>query len=1068
MPWPSINPFHRDDSKAEVSRTELIHSIICDIGSQLHTHRLESNAELIKGLTDAIINGGLADDRKYVMEKLIQALASLPERSRFSEIATGVFLKELWGNLQHPPISYMGDIFKYRTADGSNNNVMFPHIGKSGSFYARSVTPKHVSPAALPDPGTIFDALLARQGTPKQHPNKISSLLFALATIIIHDVFRTNDRDQNIVDSSSYLDLSPLYGSNQATQDTVRTFRDGKLKSDTFTEIRLLNQPPEAAVLLICFNRFHNYIADQLAAINEVDKFSIPSGISEASGETYAKALAKRDNDLFQTARLVTCGLYINVILNDYVRTILNLQRTDSSWTIDPRKGYEEILGSHGVQQATGNQVSVEFNLIYRWHSPLSARNERWMNDFLNKALHGAKPEELTPPEFQAGMQAWAARLPPVGERTFGGLSRKADGHFEDGDLVRILTEATEDVAGCFGARNVPIALKAIEILGIEQGRRWGMASLNELRRHFGMLPHKTFSEINSDPDVTAALEALYGDVENVELYPGVIVEEAKIPMTPGSGLCAGFTTTRAILSDAVALVRGDRFYTVDYSPDTLTAFGFKEASSDTSIAGGGVLYKLLMRAFPGWYHGTSIYAFYPFTAPKENKEIQQSLSYENYFDYSPPRLIAPIRIVTWNGVHSSLLNPKVYKVPWGVHMRHLSNYEFMLGGDNPRNTEQRHFVGRAIFSPEINIYGPEKTIEEFCHFYETVTGGLIRKHSHKLRNIYELDAVRDIANLSHTHFAACLFHIPLKSDHPDAIINDRQLYQMFSKIFSYIFLDYDAARSFKLRAEAVKASKELKEIVRKVCVAVKNQRFSFFGGQRSETKEEKLLPNHGTKLLQRLLATGKSLDEVTTIVLATGAGAVCPAAEGFSQVLDLFFSEPYSMHWPEIQKLAKEDSPKAFETLTKYVLEGLRLTTPAAGILRIVDDDNKMIVDGDLVHHVKRGEIILLDLAAASLDPEKYPNPVEIKLNRPETDYIHFGHGMHACLGRHIVVPTIVTQLRVFARLRNLRRAPGMQGQLREGRGGGVRAFLSENGDDWVPFPATMKMHFDDFDSLS
>jgi hypothetical protein len=68
--------------------------------------------------------------------------------------------------------------------------------------------------------------------------------------------------------------------------------------------------------------------------------------------------------------------------------------------------------------------------------------------------------------------------------------------------------------------------------------------------------------------------------------------------MVPGSGLCAGFTTTRAILSDALALVRGDRFYTVDYTPYSLTSFGFREASNDSTIAGGGVMYKLLTRAF--------------------------------------------------------------------------------------------------------------------------------------------------------------------------------------------------------------------------------------------------------------------------------------------------------------------------------------------------------------------------------------------------------------------------------------------------------------------------------------
>jgi len=44
--------------------------------------------------------------------------------------------------------------------------------------------------------------------------------------------------------------------------------------------------------------------------------------------------------------------------------------------------------------------------------------------------------------------------------------------------------------------------------------------------------------------------------------------------MVPGSGLCPGFTTSFTILSDAVALVRGDRFYTIDYNAKSLTSFG--------------------------------------------------------------------------------------------------------------------------------------------------------------------------------------------------------------------------------------------------------------------------------------------------------------------------------------------------------------------------------------------------------------------------------------------------------------------------------------------------------------
>jgi hypothetical protein len=69
-------------------------------------------------------------------------------------------------------------------------------------------------------------------------------------------------------------------------------------------------------------------------------------------------------------------------------------------------------------------------------------------------------------------------------------------------------------------------------------------------------------------------VEALYEHPDDIELYPGLVCEDAKRPLEPGSGLCPGFTTSFAVLSDAVALVRGDRFYTIDYNVATLTRFG--------------------------------------------------------------------------------------------------------------------------------------------------------------------------------------------------------------------------------------------------------------------------------------------------------------------------------------------------------------------------------------------------------------------------------------------------------------------------------------------------------------
>ena len=103
------------------------------------------------------------------------------------------------------------------------------------------------------------------------------------------------------------------------------------------------------------------------------------------------------------------------------------------------------------------------------------------------------------------------------------------------------------------------------------QSRKWGLCTLNEFRKFFGLAPHETFESINSDPEVADSLRHLYQRPEFVEFYPGIVAEEAKLPMVPGVGIAPTFTISRAILSDAVCLVRGDRFYTVDYHAKNLT-----------------------------------------------------------------------------------------------------------------------------------------------------------------------------------------------------------------------------------------------------------------------------------------------------------------------------------------------------------------------------------------------------------------------------------------------------------------------------------------------------------------
>jgi hypothetical protein len=142
------------------------------------------------------------------------------------------------------------------------------------------------------------------EDTFKENPAGISSMLFYHASIIIHDVFRTSRTDMNKSDTSSYLDLAPLYGSSLRDQLKVRTMQGGKLKPDTFHEKRLLGQPAGVNVMLVLYSRFHNYVVDVLLKINENGRFTL-SCPADASPEDKAKALAKQDHDLFNTGRLI-------------------------------------------------------------------------------------------------------------------------------------------------------------------------------------------------------------------------------------------------------------------------------------------------------------------------------------------------------------------------------------------------------------------------------------------------------------------------------------------------------------------------------------------------------------------------------------------------------------------------------------------------------------------------------------------------------------------------------------------------------------------------------------------
>lgn len=1018
-------------------------------------------------------------DKEYLMEHLIQTASALPDGSPLQKTVTDGFLTQLYNDLQHPPISYLGRDYQYRTADGSFNSLVNPSVGKAGTPYARTTAPKAMQPGALPDAGVIFDSIMARKDKNREdHPNQISSVLFYLASIIIHDLFRTKHGDPQISETSSYLDLAPLYGSNIEEQMKMRTGLDGKILTDCFSETRLLSFPPGVGTLLIMFNRFHQNVAEQLANINEKGQFTRPDGeppkidlkakewwklpaLTQTSTAEERKAAAwrKYDEDLFQVSRLVTSGLYINIILVDYVRTILNLNKTDSNWALNPRS---EIKG---VPLAAGNQVSAEFNLVYRWHSAISAKDEKWTEDLIRSQFKDEIPDgdfaKLTFPIFMKGAmkmeQVYRSQLP--NEREFAGLTRQADGTFQDDDLVKIIAESVEDCANSYGANRVPVCMKVIEQLGIEQSRAWSLSSLNEFRKHFNLAPHQKFTDINSDPEVAAQLSRLYDHPDQVELYPGLVAEEPKKPQVPGAGLTPSYTVSRAVLSDAVALVRGDRFFTIDFHPKKLTNWGYSAISYDTSVDNGCVAYKLFLNAFPQYFRANSIYAHYPMTIPSEMESVMTTLKRHDQYIYTKPERM-PETHVAFSGAAVKTLasDTESFRVTWGGSM------EYLISPDQ-KNFMSTNIKAASIHSQVLKtITADPKWDPTIRKYFEDKTANLIATKAYKLANLTQVDMIRDVGNLVPVHYVSELFSLPLKTSAAVAeVFTEHEMYLALISIYTSFLKDAESIDSFQIRQISYNAIQTLGKLVQaniddvQAPSLLRSIMTAAFADADSPTKE------YGDSFIQCLLKSGLDAKHVVWgHVLSTASGVTATIGSLFATCLDHFLAGDKDI-LAAVQKLAANDDDESFGQLQKYVLEAARMSCQI-GVYRSVNTATALPNAGPAgsTLNLKAGDRVLLNLRSACRDPEFFPHPEVFDPTRPFEAYMHLGLGPHENLGFGTTKTALTSMLKVVLGLNGMKGATGPQGVLHKVERklpGGVEGekysgFLTENWDAVWPVP--------------
>ena len=188
------------------------------------------------------------------------------------------------------------------------------------------------------------------------------------------------------------------------------------------------------------------------------------------------------DERIFQTARSIVMLIIMKIVVEEYINHITPYH---FDFKVDPGAFAKE-------KWYRQNWMSVEFNLVYRWHSAL--------------------PDELKYKGEKKRMMETLFNNDMVIKRGLGAL-------FE---------EASYQPATRIGMFNTADFLVPVELLSIALGRQAQLKSYNDYRESCGFPRVTDFDQITSDEEIQRKLKELYGHVDNIEFYVGIYAEEVR------------------------------------------------------------------------------------------------------------------------------------------------------------------------------------------------------------------------------------------------------------------------------------------------------------------------------------------------------------------------------------------------------------------------------------------------------------------------------------------------------------------------------------------------------------
>ncbi len=473
-----------------------------------------------------------------------------------------------------------------RTLDGYNNNLVNKSWGSAGvnqlnpgAFgYADGIS--EPAGADRPNPRFISNSLFM-QNTLANDPRSLSSYCWAWGQFIDHDITLVEDHPSEgltipipagdvffdpagtglvgipmkrsdydpttgtsvsnprmFVNSiSAYIDASAVYGSDEERAAWLRTFSDGKLRVsagnllpwNTVTgeedgaidptapgmampmpfvqkwfvagDVRA-NENPFLTAMHTLFVREHNRLCDVLKVSNP--------------GWT--------DEELYQHARKLVGGQMQAIVYEEWLPAM--------GMHVPPYSGYD-VAENAGI-------LNVFSAAAYRYgHTTINSLLVRMDNDgeYLPEGDILLRDAFFNPNATMAvgGIEPYLIGMATVVQQDFD---------------CKLVDDLRNFLFGAPGAGGMDLAA-----INIERGRERGLPDYNTIRTEFGLDPLTSFTEMSSDPLMNLTMEFVYGDINKIDPWVGMLSEN-HMP-----DALFGKTAMTIIEQQFMALRDGDRFY---------------------------------------------------------------------------------------------------------------------------------------------------------------------------------------------------------------------------------------------------------------------------------------------------------------------------------------------------------------------------------------------------------------------------------------------------------------------------------------------------------------------------